>query len=356
MDDQRLVRTLRTIDRPEAPDPAFLDGLYENLAADLGFRGSAAGSVSEHRARSDRLPTTSAASATAAAPSRTAGVLARLPLAAALGAAAVTGAIAAAAVLRPEQPTRPSLLDVARDRGSLTIAVSSGRPQARSPRGVIGGFDSDVGLELGRRLGLGAVVTAVGGSLETAGVDWQVALPATGLDAGLRERYAVSRPISWWPAYLIVPTDSAVVTVADLAGSSICVVAGSTGEDWLRQAPVRSATPTVPAPAATATTLPDDDACLDALAAGAVQAAVTASIDPAGLATRGDVRAVGGPVLTEERGAVIDPFAGDPAELLAAIDTAIEAARADGTLADLARARFGGVDLAAPPADLMEEP
>jgi ABC-type amino acid transport substrate-binding protein len=348
-----MERALGTIDRPASPDPGFLDDLFDDLAQEMGFREDGRGVGGRRARRGRRAARGSHQEPRASRRSRPMWVLA-----AALAGAAVAGALAASFALRPDQEVRLSLLEMVRREGMLTVVVSEGRPQARSPVGSLGGFDIDVAGLLAERLGLEADITAVGDGPSGITVDWEVALPAKGLDRALADRFPVSVPISWWPVRVMVPIGAPFEGLGELAGTSICVVANSTGEAWLTEpGSVRSATPIVQPPAAAMPVIaPDDDACLDALAAGSVSAAVTASIDPAGLATRGDIRAIGGPVLTEERGALVNPATGDPAALLAAIDTAIEAARADGSLADLARARFGGLDLSAPPSTRSEEP
>lgn len=359
MDDRRLDQALSLIDRPADADPAFLGRLYEDLAGQLGFRGDAV-------------------AASAAAPVPTPAADGRVPadgrrrtarpwrstllLAAGLAGAATVGLLAGAAIERWRGDQQPSLLDTIRSERGMTVAVTTGRPQAHGPDGRFEGFDTDVARLLADRLlhdGLpvSAQIRARDGiTIDDLGTDWQVGLPATGLAPHDPARFGATAPISFWPIRVIVPAAAPVARLDDLAGSAVCVVRGSSGEAWLTGRPVDSATPLVPPPAATADLEPDDDACLDALAAGTVSAVVTASLDPAGLAVRGDLRAIGGPVLTEERRAFVPLGGGDATELLHALDAAIEAARADGSLADLARSRFGGVDLSAPPSsDPVEE-
>ena len=150
--------------------------------------------------------------------------------------------------------------------------------------------------------------------------------------------------------------DSAFASVDELDGAAICVVQGTTGEAWLSGLADRPGITDIQRPPdATTVTRPNDESCLDALADGTVAAAVTADLGPADLAVREMIRALPGAAIIEERYLIVDRDAGDVRSLLAEIDAAIEAARADGTLADLARSRFGGYDLSAPPSASPQE-
>jgi ABC-type amino acid transport substrate-binding protein len=314
MSDDRFARLLRTIDEPVAPSEAFLDASFETLARELRSQGRA-------RARRRSAIWWLAAAAL---------------LASLVGAAAVAGAL-----LRDRQ--RPDLLDDARAAGTIPVAISRDYPQVMRPGGTFDGFDVTVVADLTRRMGLQAEVTPVDSVTALAGGSWTVALPSTRVGADLVARWAASEPYYHWPISVVVPAASGARAPDDLAGLSVCVVAGTTGEAWLAGRP--DLVPLV---------LPDEAACLEALAAGTAAAAVTADLGPADIKVRGDIRALGPPVTSEPRSVLADRQAGDPTALIHEIDGAIASARDDGTLADLSRRYFGGYDLTVAPAEPRE--
>ena len=268
--------------------------------------------------------------------------------AAALIMVVAVGVVIRSGVLEPAA-TPPSLLADATARGVIRIAVRPDRPQVTVSGSAPSGFDVDVATEIGRRLGLRVelVFTPIEDMLGGSG-DWDVALPSTSM---FPRTFASTRPYYDWPVRLEVLKTSQASAVADLTGSTICVVAGSSGEAWLDGAQTgSSATPVVIPPAPSAVRrLPTDDACVADVTAGRSTALVTATSSDADLATRPSLRPIDGPVLTEGRPVIARDGGRDPASLIAEIDSMLETMRDDGTLADLSRSRFGGLDLTHPP-------
>jgi ABC-type amino acid transport substrate-binding protein len=86
------------------------------------------------------------------------------------------------------------------------------------------------------------------------------------------------------------------------------------------------------------------------LQSGAAVAAVTAELSDADLQVRSDIRVIGGPGPEPRPVIVHHSHVGGPdtTELLRAIDDALAAMRADGTLTRLSQNRFGGSDLTRP--------
>ena len=78
-------------------------------------------------------------------------------------------------------------------------------------------------------------------------------------------------------------------------------------------------------------------------------ALVTANWSDADLAARPALKPVGGPIFTEARPVIALRGDPDPDGIIAEIDRIFAAMRADGTLADFSRSRFGGLDLSKPP-------
>ena len=169
-------------------------------------------------------------------------------------------------------------------------------------------------------------------------------LDATGL--------ATSTAYYDWPIRLIVRSDSTVAAPGDLSGSVMCVVSGSGGEAWLDEgAAATGATPAIipPSPRVVHRLVADED-CAAEVSDGASDAFITAGWSDADLAARPVLKAVDGPVVTEARGVIAPHDGRDPTALMSQIDQVIAAMQSDGTIGDLSRSRFGGLDLSRPPA------
>jgi ABC-type amino acid transport substrate-binding protein len=248
-----------------------------------------------------------------------------------------------------ETAAKPStrLADI-QARGVIRIAVRPDRPQVTAPGGARSGFDVDVATEIGRRLGLRVelVFTPADEMLAGRG-QWDIALPSSAVEPGA---FATTTPYYDWPVRLIVPAGSTATGPGDLSGSTICVVTGSGGEAWLDgRFRGTSVTPVAVPPTPSAVhRLATDEACAADVTAGASAALVTAGWSDADLVTRPALKRLGGPIFTEARPVIAVNGQQDPAGLIAEIDRILAAMRSDGTLADLSRSRFGGLDLSQP--------
>ena len=122
---------------------------------------------------------------------------------------------------------------------------------------------------------------------------------------------------------------------------------GSNGEAWLDGLfRGTSVTPiAVPPTPSAVRRLATDEACAADLAAGASAAFITAGWSDADLAARPALQRVGEAIFVEARPVIALRGGRDPADLIAEIDRILAAMRSDGTLADLSRSRFGGLDL-----------
>jgi ABC-type amino acid transport substrate-binding protein len=208
------------------------------------------------------------------------------------------------------------------------------------------GFDTDVANELAARIGVSSqvVVVAEREMARGGGGQWDVALPSVPTWTVDGSRFVISEPYYYWPHLVVVGDDSPIAALADLANVKVCTVAGDGGEAWLsggESGAFGTAPPT------SLITLPDDDACLAALATGQVDALVTAHLSSADIAVRSGIHSIGGPP-PEPRALIVERMSAgsaDATDLVAAINSAIDAARADGTLTRFSQSRFGGSDL-----------
>ncbi len=243
----------------------------------------------------------------------------------------------------------PTLLADVQARGVIRIAVRPDRPQVTTPTGARSGFDVDVATELGRRLGLRVELEFISVEEMLAGRgEWDIALPSSAVELGT---FATSTPYYDWPIRLIVPEGSVAAGPGDLSGTTICVVTASSGEAWLDGLfRGTSVTPVAVPPTPSAVhRLATDEACAVDLDAGASSAFITAGWSDADLAARPALKRLGEPIVVEARPVIAVLGERDPAGLMVEIDRILAAMRSDGSLADLSRSRFGGLDLSQPP-------
>jgi ABC-type amino acid transport substrate-binding protein len=247
----------------------------------------------------------------------------------------------------------PSLLDGIEAAGAISFGIRPDAPQVKAPAGGPDGFDVDVATALGRRLGVRAdvAIRSPAEVLAAPGSGWQAAMPGLGIDPAAVHDVLVTRPYYRWPVYVVGRRGAAAASVGDLAGRHVCVVDGSPGAAWASgggTGPVLE--DRTPAPPVYVMTRPDQDGCIAALVAGAVDAAVTSTLLAGDLRTDGRLDLVGpAAVAVEPRAIVVPADAAGSGALRDALDEAIGSINADGTLADLARARFGTDEVVAAP-------
>jgi ABC-type amino acid transport substrate-binding protein len=334
MDADRLLARLHELGADVEPPVDFVEGLHDELAARLGFAaGEGIGSGHVLAPRRDRRAIVIRRFAILAA--------AALLLAALLANAAAIGAL----VDRLLQPV--SLLDDARSSGLLRIAVSPDAPQIQTPARGIDGFDIDVAHALADRLGVPpeVKVTTAAEMLAAPGSGWQVAIPGIGIDPAATTDLLVTQSYYRWPVYLVTAAGSP--SAGGLSpGATVCVVAGSPGAAWASgSASGPSLEVRTPATKMTVDIAPDERTCIDRVESGEVDAMVTSTLLPSDFETSGRLVPIESePVAVEPRVIAVPAIPG-ASPLRDALDNVIADLRADGTLADLARARFGTDDV-----------
>ncbi len=345
MDEERFASSMHHVDDPAEPRPEFLAELRAELAAELGYIQP--DGVVKGRAR----PTRPAGRTRRQSNMRIVWLAAAVYVALSIGAAAVF--VGSRSNQPLATPASSDLLTTVQASGVLSIAVRPDFPQVTSNGADHGGFDEDVARELANRLSLTDAIRAIpeSGILRPPAVDgWDIAMPSRALTAAELSAQKTSTPYYYWPVYLAVSSTSTITAPADLAGQRICAVGGSAGQAWLAGTLAAETTGVVATPpsALTVVVAATDDECLSTLAAGSVAAAVTSTSSAADLGTRNGIRGLASPVFIEARRIVITG-PGDGTTLRAAVDAALSAMQADGTLADLSRRRFGTQDLSSPP-------
>ena len=248
----------------------------------------------------------------------------------------VASGIAGGWVERLTAPSKPpNALERLQSLGTVRIAVS--------PDGAADSFDADVARALAERLGLPVTMVPVATTdLTGSSASWDVALPAAPEWSLDRDDFMVTEPYYAWSRAVLVPVGSGATSLADVQGQPICAVAGDLGERWLMGAlsspgPSLASVPPLPS----AMILRDNDAaCLAALEEDTVRAVVTASMSPADVAGRTDLRSVAS-LPPEPRAIVVSRDGPDPSAFIRAIEDTLDDMQRDGTLGRYSTSRFG---------------
>ena len=215
---------------------------------------------------------------------------------------------------------------------------------------MLGGFDIDVAQAVANRLGASADLRPLEPSEILVGKDgWQVALPSGQVPAVDASRFLATAPYYRWPSYLVAAESvGAPSDITALDGRTLGVAAGSAGQSWLdMQVGTTGRIALVPAPHSTARVLADDAACVADLLAGGSDAMVTSTMLSTDVATNPSLLVGSAPVV-EDRAMLVPANAPGAAALRDELNRILDSLRADGTLANFARSRFGGEVMTAP--------
>lgn len=249
------------------------------------------------------------------------------------------------------QPGGDSLLAQVKQRGTLIIATDANyKPQSfRNPDGTWTGFDVDVGREIAKRLGVTPQFAATNFDTVVAGNwsgRWDVNVGSMAITPKRSKVLWFTQPYYFTPASFAVNRNSAVTTVAGLAGKRIGVGVATTYEQYLK----RQLFGLVPPPQGTTViTYATDVPALQDLALGngvkldGVLSALTTI--RAGIAGGMPLRVIEPPVFDDSSAIALDrESALDSRPLLWAVDGIVHDMHADGTLRRLSL-KYYGIDL-----------
>ena len=219
------------------------------------------------------------------------------------------------------------------------------------------GFDVDVAAEIASRLGVELCFATPEWDMITAGNwadKWDISVGSMTIKPARQKVLAFTTPYYYTPAMVGALDNSGLTSVNDLAGQAVCVGSATTYEDWLNgilDLPASSIYAQPPADV-TLVSLPTDQECAQALAAGRTDfvAYVTSeTVIDANIAAGMPVMKVGKAIFSEDLAVAIDKAHSLPIDtLLTAVDNAVVAMHADGTLSSLSVKWFG--------ADLTQDP
>lgn len=212
------------------------------------------------------------------------------------------------------------------------------------------GFDVAVAAEIGKRLGVETCFATPDWDVITAGSwadKWDMSVGSMTIKPPRPEIFHFTTPYYAPTAVIGVPADSTLTSIDELAGQTICVATATTYMDWLNNAldldpnDIYSKAPE----GITIVELPTDQECPQALAAGRkefVAYATSVTVVESNIAAGLPVKQLGGPVFKEPNAVAIDKASFfDTAAFLKAVDDAIKAMHADGTLSALSIQWFG---------------
>jgi ABC-type amino acid transport/signal transduction systems, periplasmic component/domain len=248
----------------------------------------------------------------------------RLLLATVVGASVAHVAVAAEA------------LDEVKRRGELIIGLEGTYPpfNFQDESGKLAGFEVEFANALVEKLGVKAQFRptkwdGILAALETGRLD--VVINQVTVSEERKRKYAFTQPYTISGIQIIARKGTSDIKGPDdLAGKRVGVVLGSNYEQWLRENQ----------PKADVRTYDDDPSRNQDLRTGRIDAILNDRLIVADLVkkSRGAIEAVGEPFAKQEQAIAVRK---DSPQLLAALNEAIDALRADGTLTKLSEKWFG---------------
>jgi polar amino acid transport system substrate-binding protein len=292
---------------------------------------------------------------------------------------AATLLLAACATPTPATPTAvPDLLGNIMARGYLLVSTDANYapqsvlksdgartegtkcPSDALTAGELEGFDIDVAVELGRRLGVETCFTTPSWDTITAGNwgdRWDISVGSMTITTARQQILNFTSPYYYTPAQFAAAQDAGIASLADLSGKAVCVGTATTYDAWLNGDMAGLGLPessiyAQPPSGVTVVPLETDQECAQAIAAGRtdfVAYLTSATVVDQNIAAGVPVVKVGDPVYSEDLSVAIDKSHSlDPASLVSKLDEFVDAMHADGTLTRFSQQWFG--------ADLTQAP
>lgn len=212
------------------------------------------------------------------------------------------------------------------------------------------GFDVDVAHEIATRLGVETCFATPSWDLVAAGDwadKWDMSVGSMTVKPPRPETFHFSTPYYAPTAVIGVAADSAFASIDDLAGQPVCVATATTYLDWVNGAlDLDPADIYAQAPAGIQVVeLSTDQECPQAISAGRTEFAAyvtSVTVVDSNIAAGQPVRQLGEAVFREPNAVAIDRQSSfETAAFVAAVDDAVKAMHADGTLSALSTQWFG---------------
>jgi polar amino acid transport system substrate-binding protein len=243
------------------------------------------------------------------------------------------------------------------EAGTIVVSTDPAYPPQsflNEETGDYEGFDIDVALEIGERLGVEVEFTDPTFDAVVAGgwsERWDMSVGSVTITPEREQVLDFTQPYYYTPAQMFVLEDSTFQSVEDLAGEVVCAGEATTYVFWVEGTLTLpdEAGEIAPVPEGmTSTTLPTDLDCAEAWRGGReeFQGWLTALPTGQGAIDSGDyaIRAVGDPVFYEPLGVAFDKDVEDNDSLVAAVDAIVGEMHEDGTLTSLSEEWYDGLD------------
>ena len=245
------------------------------------------------------------------------------------------------------------------DKGVLTVSTDPAYPPASSlneQTGEYEGFDIDVATEIAKRLGVDVAWEAPSWDVITAGSwngRWDTSVGSMTPTNDRQQVLDFTQPYNYTPAVVVTLADDDSVSdlTTDLDGKTIGVCAGCTYDQYLSKTlDISGFTFDFVIDDATIKGYDTDTTALQDLALGdgtRLDAAITSSTVAQGYINEGNpVKIVGDPLFYEPLAVAIDKSSDlDPASLAEAADQIVADMHEDGTLTEMSKQWFDGLDL-----------
>jgi len=256
-------------------------------------------------------------------------------------------------------PIAGGLLEKVLKAGVLKVSTDPNyAPQSfLKPDGTFEGFDIDVANEIAKRLGVKTEFQTPGWDTITAGSwggRWDASVGSMTITTDRQKFLDFSPAYYYTPAQMTATTASGITSLDGLAGKTVCVGTATTYADWLagKLTSVSLGPVATPPAGVKIETLPTDQECAQAIAAGRKEAEgflTSSTTVDAAIANKTPIVKVGAPVFTEQLAVAVDKSGPTDTDFVAAVSKIVIDMHADGTLSALSNKWFKA-DLTTPPA------
>jgi polar amino acid transport system substrate-binding protein len=245
------------------------------------------------------------------------------------------------------------LLSTIKARGTMRVSTDPNyKPQSFiNDKGELDGFDVDVAKEVAKRLGVKVEFVTPDWDAITGGNwggRWDISIGSMTITPDRKKALYFSTPYYYTPAQFAVPKDSALASIDDLTGKTVCVGTATTYEDYLNEKLVLEGETIIKqVKGAKVQTLSTDVECIQAFQAGRKEAEALLTAQPTveeAIKAGAPIKKLGAPVYYEDLAAAMDKNVANSDSFVAAVTKAIEDMHKDGTLTTLSM-KWYGVDL-----------
>jgi polar amino acid transport system substrate-binding protein len=243
------------------------------------------------------------------------------------------------------------------EAGTIVVSTDPAYPPQsflNEETGEYEGFDIDVALEIGERLGVEVEFTDPTFDAVVAGSwaeRWDMSVGSVTVTEERTEVLDFTDPYYFTPAQMTVLEDSEYQSLEDLAGQTVCVGESTTYLFWIEgtlSLPDSAGDVADVPEGLVSTTFPTDVDCAESWRSGRTdfQGFLTALPTAQGLIDSGDyaIRLVGDPVFYEPLAVAFDKSVDDNDSLVERVNAIVNEMHEDGTLTELSEKWYEGLD------------